>query len=101
MDFKMTEDRVKLRQEFFDFCAGLEKERPEGFTGLEGCYDTDEGWEYHLNCAKQFAKKGWLSLGWPSGYSCPKLPVIMTYPESTSLVLTCFPQRFSRQQARR
>jgi len=29
MDFKMTQDRVKLRQEFFDFCAELEKERPE------------------------------------------------------------------------
>ena len=68
MDFKLTDEQVKLRKEFFDVCEGLAKQRPEGFTGLEGVYDTDEGWEYHLWCAKEFAKRGWLSLGWPSEY---------------------------------
>ena len=68
MDFKLTDEQVKLRKEFFDVCEGLAKKRPEGFTGLEGCYDTDEGWAYHLDCAKIFAKKGWLALGWPPEY---------------------------------
>lgn len=68
MDFKLTDEQVKLRREFFDVCEELAKQRPEGFTGLEGVYDTDEGWEYHLWCAKEFAKRGWLSLGWPSEY---------------------------------
>lgn len=68
MDFKLTDGQAKLRKEFFDVCAELAKKRPEGFTGLEGCYDTDEGWQYHLQCAKEFAGRGWLSLGWPAEY---------------------------------
>lgn len=68
MDFKLTDAHVKLRKEFFDVCKELAKNRPEGFTGLEGCYDTDEGWAYHLDCAKVFAKRGWLTLGWPEEY---------------------------------
>ena len=68
MDFKLTDEQVKLRKEFFDVCEGLAKKRPEGFTGLEGCYDTDDGWQYHLQCAKEFASRGWLSLGWPAEY---------------------------------
>jgi len=68
MDFKLTDEQVKLRKEFFDVCEKLAKDKPEGFTGLEGVYDTDEGWEYHLRCAKEFAKRGWLALGWPSEY---------------------------------
>jgi alkylation response protein AidB-like acyl-CoA dehydrogenase len=68
MDFKLTDEQVKLRKQFFDVCEGLAKLKPAGFMGLEGVYDTDEGWEYHLHCAKEFAKRGWLSLGWPSEY---------------------------------
>ncbi len=68
MDFKLTDEQVKLRKELFDVCEKLAKDRPEGFTGLEGVYDTDEGWEYHLRCAKEFARRGWLSLEWPSEY---------------------------------
>ena len=43
MDFKLTDEQVKLRQEFFDVCKELAKGKPPGFTGLEGRYDTDEG----------------------------------------------------------
>jgi len=68
MDFKLTDEQVKLRKEFFNVCERLAKKRPEGFGGLEGVYDTDEGWAYHLSCAKEFAERGWLSLGWPSEY---------------------------------
>jgi alkylation response protein AidB-like acyl-CoA dehydrogenase len=68
MDFRLTEEHVKLRKEFFDVCEGLAKRSPPGFSGLEGVYDTDQGWEYHLSCAAEFAKRGWLSLGWPTEY---------------------------------
>jgi alkylation response protein AidB-like acyl-CoA dehydrogenase len=63
----MDEQR-ELRKEFFTVCEGLTKKKPEGFTGLEGCYDTDEGWQYHLDCAKEFASRNWLALGWDKEY---------------------------------
>lgn len=68
MDFKLTDEQVALRDEFFEVCKELEKRKPEGFAGLESTYDTDEGWQYHLYCAKEFAKRGWLALGWPPEY---------------------------------
>jgi alkylation response protein AidB-like acyl-CoA dehydrogenase len=68
MDFKLTDEQVKLRQEFYDVCKGLEKKKPHGFAGLESIYDTDEGWAYHLHCAREYAKKGWISIGWPPEY---------------------------------
>ncbi len=71
MDFKLTEEQTQLRKQFFDVCEELAKKRPEGFTGLEGCFDTDEGWQYHQWCAKEFAKRNWLTLGWPKEYGGP------------------------------
>ena len=68
MDFKLTDEQGKLRQEFFDVCKELAKGKPTGFTGLEGRYDTEEGWQYHLDCARKFAQRGWLCLGWPKEY---------------------------------
>jgi alkylation response protein AidB-like acyl-CoA dehydrogenase len=68
VDFRLTDEQVKLRQEFYDVCKELEKKKPKGFAGLESIYDTDEGWEYHRYCAKEFAKRGWISLGWPPEY---------------------------------
>jgi len=68
MDFKLTGEQIALRKEFFDVCQELEKRKPEGLAGLEGTYDSDEGWEYHRYCAKEFAKRGWLSLSWPAEY---------------------------------
>ena len=68
MDFKLTDEHMKLRKEFFNVCAELEKQKPSGFSGLESVYDTDEGWDYHLHCAKEFAKRGWLAHGWPPEY---------------------------------
>jgi alkylation response protein AidB-like acyl-CoA dehydrogenase len=46
----------------------LEKSKPASFAGLEGIYGTDEGWEFNLHCAKEFAKRGWLAIGWPPEY---------------------------------
>ena len=68
MDFKLTDEQVKLRKEFYDVCKELEKKKPKGFAGLESVYDTDEGWQYHLYCAREYAKRGWISIGWPSEY---------------------------------
>jgi alkylation response protein AidB-like acyl-CoA dehydrogenase len=68
MDFKLTDEQVKLRKEFYDVCKELEKKKPKGFAGLESIYDTDEGWQYHLYCAREFARRGWISIGWPPEY---------------------------------
>src|SRR4030043_356193 len=68
MDFKLTDEQAKLRQEFFDVCRELAKGKPQGFTGLEGRYDSEAGWQYHLDCARKFAQRGWLCLGWPKEY---------------------------------
>ena len=68
MDFKLTDEQVKLRQEFYAVCKELEKKKPKGFAGLESVYDTDEGWQYHLYCAREYAKRGWISIGWPPEY---------------------------------
>jgi alkylation response protein AidB-like acyl-CoA dehydrogenase len=68
MDFKLTDEQVKLRKEFYDVCKELEKKKPKGFAGLESVYDTDEGWQYHLYCAKEYARRGWISIGWPPEY---------------------------------
>ncbi|MGD0855766.1 MAG: acyl-CoA dehydrogenase family protein [Dehalococcoidia bacterium] len=68
MDFKLTEEQTTRRKEFFTVCAELEKQRPESYIGLESAFDIDECWAYHRHCAKEFAKRGWLSLGWPKEY---------------------------------
>jgi alkylation response protein AidB-like acyl-CoA dehydrogenase len=68
MDFKFSDEQLKLRKEFFDVCKDLEKLKPKGYTGLESNFNTDEGWQYHLHCAKEFAKRGWLALDWPAEY---------------------------------
>ena len=68
MDFKLTDEQVKLRKEFYDVCKELEKKKPKGFAGLESVYDTDEGWQYHLYCAREYARRGWISIGWPPEY---------------------------------
>ena len=68
MDFKFTDEQIGRRKEFFEACAELEKQKPPHFEGREGVYSTDEGWKYHLHCAKEFGKRGWLSLAWPSEY---------------------------------
>jgi len=68
MDFGFTDEQIERRKEYFTVCEELAKQKPAGFWGLESRYDSDEGWEYHLYCAKEFAKRGWLSLDWPPEY---------------------------------
>lgn len=68
MDFGLTEEQLRRREQFVEVCRELDKKKPPNFTGLEGIYDTDEGMQYHLYCAGEFAKRGWLALGWPPEY---------------------------------
>ncbi|MCJ7514751.1 MAG: acyl-CoA dehydrogenase family protein [Dehalococcoidia bacterium] len=68
MDFELTQEEKAHRKEYFDFCKELEKKKPASFIGLETVFELDECWEFHLYCAKEFAKKGWLALAWPPEY---------------------------------
>jgi alkylation response protein AidB-like acyl-CoA dehydrogenase len=68
MDFELTEEQKAHRKEFFEVCNELEKKRPPSYVGFEATYSIDECWEFHLYCAKEFGKRGWLALGWPSEY---------------------------------
>jgi len=70
MDFRLTEEQEKRRKEFFDVCGELEKKKPEGIRTLMDAFETDteEGIAYDKQCCKEFAKRGWLRLGWPAEY---------------------------------
>jgi len=68
MDFNFNNDQIKRREKYYAVCKELEKEKPANFVGLESAYSSDEGWRYHLHCAEEFGKRGWLSLGWPPEY---------------------------------
>lgn len=68
MDFKLTDEQIERRAGFFEVCKELERQKPASFVGHESIHTSDESWEYHLYCAKEFAKRGWLSLGWPLEY---------------------------------
>lgn len=70
MDFRLTPEQEKRRKEFFDVCRELEKKRPEGIYTLMDAFevDTPEGIAYEQYCRKEFAKRGWLRLGWPPEY---------------------------------
>jgi alkylation response protein AidB-like acyl-CoA dehydrogenase len=68
MDFELTQEEKAHRKEYFEVCKELEKKRPPSFVGLEAVFEIDECWEFHLHCAKEFAKRGWLALAWPLEY---------------------------------
>ena len=68
MDFELTDEQKALRNKFFEVCRELEKKRPPSLVGVESVYAKDECWEFHLYCAKEFAKRGWLALAWPPEY---------------------------------
>lgn len=68
MDFKLSEEEEKRRKEFFDGCKELAKERPDDFIeGIEADFDARNR-PYVTHCRKEFAKRGWLRLGWPPEY---------------------------------
>ncbi|MEI6186156.1 MAG: acyl-CoA dehydrogenase family protein [Dehalococcoidia bacterium] len=68
MDFRLTEEQVARRKEIYKVCEELEKKKPKSYVGFESQFDNQEGWDFHRYCAKEFAKRGWLALGWPQEY---------------------------------
>jgi len=68
MDFKLTGEQTKNRDEFFAVCQGLEKIKPSNWVGIEAMYRDDECWDFHRHCAREFAKRNWLALSWPTEY---------------------------------
>jgi 3-oxocholest-4-en-26-oyl-CoA dehydrogenase alpha subunit len=68
MDFRLTDEQVARRKEFYTVCEELAKKKPKSWIGFESQFDNEEGWAFHRLCAKEFAKRGWLALGWPKEY---------------------------------
>lgn len=77
MDFQLTEEQLSLRNVFSAVCAELERRQPANWLfPMEDKYSTDEGWDYHRYCAKEFARRGWLSRQWPKPYGGEAAPMI-------------------------
>lgn len=69
MDFKFTEQEESVRREMFKVCRELEKKQPPGWLDMmESPVEDDESWEYYCYCCKELAKRGWLSIDWPTEY---------------------------------
>jgi alkylation response protein AidB-like acyl-CoA dehydrogenase len=68
VDFKLTAEQLECKREFYEVCKELENMKPATMIGVEAIFKKDECWEFHLMCAKEFAKRGWLSLAWPAEY---------------------------------
>ena len=78
MDFKLTEKQAALKKEFEAFFKEEMKHAPPeyGRGGLEGMYDTEEGFRFHQKIAKKLGEKGWLSRAWPKEVGGQGAPVI-------------------------
>ena len=68
MDFRLTEEQLERRKEFYKVCEDLDKKKPKSYLGFESQFHNEEGWNFHRLCAREFAKRGWLALGWPKEY---------------------------------
>ena len=68
MDFRLTPEQLERKKEFYGVCEELDKKKPASYIGFESQFDNEEGWNFHRMCAKEFAKRGWLALGWPKEY---------------------------------
>jgi len=66
MDFALTDEQIAHRKEFFKACSALENQKPASFVRFESIFEDDECWQFHRYCAKEHAKRGWLSLAWPA-----------------------------------
>lgn len=68
MDFKLTSEQEKRKKEFYAVCEELAKKAPHPILGEKTIFGTEHGWAYFCYCAREFAKRGWLSLSWPAEY---------------------------------
>jgi len=69
MDFQLTEEQERFRQEVRDF---LDRELPPDWMVVEYLpeegLETEEDWTFGLSLRRKMAEKGWLSLWWPKEY---------------------------------
>ncbi len=68
MDFKLGAEKLDRKKEFYAVCKELNAKKPSSFVGLEDVYSDDDCWAFHKYCAKEFARRRWLTLGWPAEY---------------------------------
>jgi alkylation response protein AidB-like acyl-CoA dehydrogenase len=72
MDFRFTEEQIKLRQEVREFLAVTS---PERFP----CQIRDEGYGFggwSFEFSRELAKKGWLGIPWPKEYGGLGMPLM-------------------------
>lgn len=68
MDFRLTSQQEKLRQEFNEFFSRVMKEAPLYCEPGVWAWYTDEVYPFHRKVARMLGEKGWLSLPWPREY---------------------------------
>jgi alkylation response protein AidB-like acyl-CoA dehydrogenase len=70
MDFNLSPDQEKLRDEFRLFFRKEMENAPSGWHGgnVEEPYLSDENWTFHVNMARKLGEKGWLMLPLPETY---------------------------------
>ncbi len=80
MNFQLTDEQIILSKKYFNLCRELEKRQPPHWTGIgageEERFTTEEGWEYHLHCTKEFARRGLISHTWPREFGGQEAPLI-------------------------
>jgi alkylation response protein AidB-like acyl-CoA dehydrogenase len=68
VDFSLPEEQKKRREEFFQVCKELEKNKPAEFMGVESIFHCESTWDYYMHCRREFAKRKWTTLNWPAEY---------------------------------
>ena len=78
MDFSLTPEQEKLKEEFDIFFSEEMRKAPPVYKtgGLEAMLGDDEGWKFHLSMARKLGERGWLSLAWPKKYGGQEASVI-------------------------
>lgn len=78
MDYRLSDQQQKLRQEFEDFFGEEMKNAPPAYQKqtLEATYDSDEGWQFHLQLRKKLVDKGWMAMAWPAEYGGRDAPIM-------------------------
>ena len=73
MDFRLTEEQDKFRQEVRSF---LKKELPSDWlTGGAPEDETDEWWKFTQRFLRRIGERGWISATWPKEYGGKERPI--------------------------
>ncbi|PCJ57899.1 MAG: acyl-CoA dehydrogenase [Candidatus Hydrogenedentota bacterium] len=78
MNFTLTDEQEKLKNEFDTFFETEMKDAPGKFlkNTLEATYCSDECFAFHNSMQRKIAKKGWLTMAWPKEYGGQDAPII-------------------------